>query len=101
MEGGRVIQLGTPQEIVKAPATDYVADFVSHMNPLNVLRARDIMVPPSSLPGAWTEGRTCDAETPIREVAKLMTASPEPMAVRKDGDIIGVIRQEELLNSML
>ncbi len=33
MEGGRIIQCGTPQDIVKNPADQYVADFVQHMNP--------------------------------------------------------------------
>ena len=45
MEGGRIVQWGTPQDIVLNPANDYVADFVAHMNPLNVLRAGDIMRP--------------------------------------------------------
>ena len=45
MEGGRIVQQGTPQEIVLRPATDYVAEFVSHMNPMNVLCAEDIMCP--------------------------------------------------------
>lgn len=42
LEGGRIIQIGTPREISAAPANDYVADFVAHMNPLNVLRAGDL-----------------------------------------------------------
>ncbi|PVB59442.1 choline ABC transporter ATP-binding protein [Labrenzia sp. 011] len=101
MEGGRVIQLGTPQEIVKKPANDYVADFVGHMNPLNVLRARDIMVPPGSLPGSLASGLTCDAGTPIRDVARLKKSSPEPVVVRKNGAIVGVIGENELLDCML
>ncbi len=36
MEGGRIIQCGTPQEIVKEPANQYVADFVQHMNPITI-----------------------------------------------------------------
>jgi glycine betaine/proline transport system ATP-binding protein len=43
MEGGDIVQVGTPQEIVLNPASDYVRDFVAHMNPLNVLRAREVM----------------------------------------------------------
>lgn len=45
MEGGRIVQWGTPQDIMLKPASDYVADFVAHMNPLNVLRASDVMRP--------------------------------------------------------
>lgn len=43
MEGGRVVQFGTPHEIVLEPANEYVADFVAHMNPLSVLRAGELM----------------------------------------------------------
>ncbi|MGL4406456.1 MAG: choline ABC transporter ATP-binding protein, partial [Notoacmeibacter sp.] len=34
MEGGRIVQFGTPAEIVFSPANDYVARFVAHINPL-------------------------------------------------------------------
>ncbi len=50
MEGGRIVQTGTPQEIVTKPATRYVADFVAHVNPLNVLRADTLMTPARRLP---------------------------------------------------
>ena len=43
MEGGRVVQFGTPHDIVLNPANEYVADFVAHMNPLSVLRASELM----------------------------------------------------------
>lgn len=46
MDGGRIVQVGTPREIFTRPANDYVADFVAHMNPLGVLTARDVMGPP-------------------------------------------------------
>ena len=43
MESGRIIQYGTAEEIVLAPVNQYVADFVAHMNPLNVLRGSTLM----------------------------------------------------------
>jgi glycine betaine/proline transport system ATP-binding protein len=49
MEGGRIVQFGTPEQIVLAPASAYVADFVAHMNPLNVLRGRSLMTPSAEL----------------------------------------------------
>jgi len=45
LEGGRIIQSGTCEDIVLRPETDYVKDFVQHMNPLNVLRGRTVMTP--------------------------------------------------------
>jgi glycine betaine/proline transport system ATP-binding protein len=43
MEGGRIIQIGTARQIIANPVNDYVADFVSHMNPLAVLTAEDVV----------------------------------------------------------
>ncbi|CAN5455911.1 choline ABC transporter ATP-binding protein [soil metagenome] len=43
MEGGRIIQTGTADDILLRPANDYVAEFVRHMNPLTVLTGAMIM----------------------------------------------------------
>jgi glycine betaine/proline transport system ATP-binding protein len=49
LEGGRVVQWGTAEDILLRPADDYVAEFVKHMNPLNVLRGSAMMTPAASL----------------------------------------------------
>ncbi len=43
MEGGHIVQYGEPESIVLSPSSQYVADFVAHMNPLNVLRGASLM----------------------------------------------------------
>jgi glycine betaine/proline transport system ATP-binding protein len=43
LQNGRIIQTGTAEDIVLAPADDYVAEFVRHMNPLTVLTGAMIM----------------------------------------------------------
>jgi glycine betaine/proline transport system ATP-binding protein len=43
LQHGRIIQTGTAEDIVLAPADDYVAEFVRHMNPLDVLTGSMIM----------------------------------------------------------
>jgi glycine betaine/proline transport system ATP-binding protein len=50
MEGGRIVQYGEPEEIVLNPANEYVAEFVAHMNPINVLRGESLMTPLDQLP---------------------------------------------------
>jgi glycine betaine/proline transport system ATP-binding protein len=49
MEGGRIVQYGKPESIVLNPANAYVAEFVAHMNPLNVLRGGSLMTPVDQL----------------------------------------------------
>ena len=49
LESGRIVQAGTAEDILLRPADDYVAEFVKHMNPLNVLRGTSVMTPASAL----------------------------------------------------
>ncbi|RIY02843.1 choline ABC transporter ATP-binding protein [Aureimonas flava] len=49
MQDARIVQQGSPEDILLAPATPYVAEFVQHMNPLNVLRGSALMRPAVSL----------------------------------------------------
>ncbi len=94
MEGGRIVQCGTPQEIFTAPATDYVAEFVAHMNPLGVLCARDIMQPTQ---GDHAQRVTVD--TPVKDVMKAATNGP--VSVMENGQVIGQITPETILEKLL
>ena len=51
LQNGRIIQSGTCEDIVLAPADEYVAEFVRHMNPLDVLTGGMIMSAPASMHG--------------------------------------------------
>lgn len=42
MESGRIVQIGTPDEILKYPADDYVQSFFRGVDPSTVLRAGDV-----------------------------------------------------------
>lgn len=42
MEGGRVVQVGSPEEILQNPADDYVRAFFRGVDPTNILTAGDI-----------------------------------------------------------
>ncbi len=60
LQNGRIIQTGTAEDIVLAPADEYVAEFVRHMNPLTVLTGSMIMQRRASLAGddghVWLDG---------------------------------------------
>ena len=43
MEGGRVVQVGTPEEILQNPANDYVRAFFRGVDPTNVISAGEIV----------------------------------------------------------
>jgi glycine betaine/proline transport system ATP-binding protein len=84
LEGGRIVQTGRPEDIVLHPATGYVAEFVARLNPLSVLRARDVMAPATSLA---EPGRVVAPETPLRDTLALFAAADAPVWVA-DGDVV-------------
>jgi glycine betaine/proline transport system ATP-binding protein len=90
MEGGRIVQCGTPREIFSSPANGYVAEFVANMNPLGVLTARDVMRPG---PG---EGARIAPDLPVREILKHFAASPAALAVEEGGRVIGTVTPDSV-----
>ena len=98
MEGGRIVQVGTAREIIANPVSDYVADFVNHMNPLGVLTARDAMEP---TPGAFPTGGNADADAPIREVMSQLRGETRAVTLTEDGKIIGQITREGVIQRLL
>ncbi len=96
MEGGRIVQCGTPQEIYSQPANEYVADFVAHMNPLGVLCARDVAEPLQGSPAV-----TVSPDTDIREVMVKIGKTGKPVGVIDNGVLIGQITKERILAKLL
>jgi glycine betaine/proline transport system ATP-binding protein len=94
MEGGRIVQQGTPRDIFTAPANDYVADFVAHMNPLGVLTARDVMEPAG--PEIAANGAV-QADCPVTEIIRRLSQDATPVAVLSDGRRIGTVSRVSLL----
>jgi glycine betaine/proline transport system ATP-binding protein len=95
MEGGRIVQCGTAREIIANPASDYVADFVAHMNPLGVLTARDVMTPGSG------EGAAVAPELSVRAVMERLRDGAGSLTVVENGQPIGVIRPDALMGRLL
>ncbi len=96
MEGGRIVQCGTPRDIFSTPHNDYVAEFVAHMNPLGVLTARDVMGEPLE----QTAG-SIDAEAPIAELMRQVVESRQPVAVTEQGRVIGAVSEHSILSRLM
>lgn len=97
MEGGRIVQCGTARQIIANPVSDYVADFVAHMNPLGVLTARDVMTPSGESGG----DRAVDAATPVRTVMELLRDGAQTLTVTDTGRTVGVIRTTDVLARLI
>ncbi|HEX8044603.1 choline ABC transporter ATP-binding protein [Rhizobium sp. ICMP 5592] len=98
MESGHIIQCGTPQEIVRNPADQYVADFVQHMNPISMLTARDVMQ--QGLGHSANSGSviaTTTASTPLVDILDALTRQPGNIGVVDNGTIIGTISAQDVV----
>ena len=92
MEGGRIVQTGTPRDIFSNPATDYVADFVANMNPLGVLTARDVMG--DAVAGGHPQ---VDADTPVRGLIDTLTARNPALDVVDNGAVTGTVTPQSIV----
>ena len=95
MEGGRIVQTGAPQDIFRDPKNDYVAEFVQHMNPLGVLRARDLMQPATGNPEV-----TIDADLLVRDGLETLTGMEGPVGVTENGKLIGQLSKDDILRGL-
>ena len=95
MEGGRIVQAGTPPEIYSNPVSDYVAEFVAHMNPLGVLTAADVMQA-----GAGEGDEAVPAGMPIQQVMQRLAGTERPLNVERDGRIVGRVTREDVLRKL-
>lgn len=97
LDGGRIVQCGTPAAIFGNPANQYVADFVAHMNPLGVLRARDAMVP-IGMGGVPT--REVSPDMPIRQVMATLSGPHDTLGVTEGGNVLGRVTRASLLAAL-
>ena len=66
MRDGEIVQIGTPDEIIGAPADDYVRDFTSEVPRSHVLTLKWVMREPNGrrARGPGPPGRTRSSGTP-------------------------------------
>ncbi len=106
MHDGRVVQTGTPEDIVMNPVDDYVADFVAGISRLKVVRAHAVMQPLAQFES--THGSLTDSAPQFGESENLGTLinsaieSDHPIAVVNDtGKRVGVITRADLLRTVV
>ena len=106
MRDGRVVQVGTPEEIVMHPADDYVSDFVAGISRLKVVRAHAVMQP---LEGFESRHGALGEDVPVfAEDADLSTligcaiGSEQPIAITDaQGRRTGVVTRADLLKTVI
>ncbi|TQL69885.1 glycine betaine/proline transport system ATP-binding protein [Nocardioides albertanoniae] len=93
MRNGRIVQIGTAEEILTDPANDYVAQFVADVDRTRVLTASSVMVPPVAVLGA---------EQGPRVAHKLMREHqiPAMFVVGRDRTLKGYVTESDVGNNL-
>lgn len=93
MKDGAFDQIGTPEEIVSAPATPYVREFVNDVPRAKVLTVKSVTTPGTANP----HSRSVSATAKIEAVIPLLLEHDEPISVLDStNQIIGVVSRESV-----
>ena len=101
---GRLVQVGTPEDIIMNPADDYVKAFVKDVNRAKVLRARTVMIKSDEFnvkDVKLSESYKVDEDTYIEEfLPKVLQDRSTIVVVDNKGDTMGYITEKELAISL-
>ncbi|MFI2452132.1 glycine betaine/L-proline ABC transporter ATP-binding protein [Streptomyces sp. NPDC019539] len=96
MRDGRIVQLGTPEEIVGSPADDYVRDFVRDVPREQVMTVRTAMRPAGDAAEAENGPAVAPGAT-VSEAIEAVARSGGPVRVVEGGRCLGVVDHAALL----
>ncbi|MET8143490.1 glycine betaine/L-proline ABC transporter ATP-binding protein [Sphaerisporangium sp. NPDC005288] len=95
MRDGEIVQIGTPDEVVGAPADDYVREFVRDVSRADVLTLRWIMRPPED--GDALDGPELGPDVVIKDAVRTVLRADRPVRVVQDGALLGLVGGAEML----
>lgn len=95
MRDGEIVQVGAPDEVVGAPADDYVRDFTSDVPRSHVLTLKWVMRDPR--PDDSVDGPVMSSDTVVWKAARAALASEHPVRVIDDGELVGIVDNDAIL----
>jgi glycine betaine/proline transport system ATP-binding protein len=105
MRDGKMVQMGTAEQIVMNPADDYVAEFVAGISRLKVVHAHAVMQPIAAHiethgPIAADAPRVEGSEN-LSTLINLAIDDDNPIIVQQGGVDVGVITRADLLRTVI
>ncbi|WP_246668990.1 glycine betaine/L-proline ABC transporter ATP-binding protein [Ancylobacter sp. TS-1] len=99
MKDGRLVQVGTAEQLILSPASDYVRAFTRDAPRAKILTARSIARP--ARPHEAGIAGMVPASAPIAGFAQQVEASDRPFAVVEDGRVLGVIDRRAMMDVLV
>jgi glycine betaine/proline transport system ATP-binding protein len=96
MRDGEIVQIGTPDEVVAAPADEYVRDFTSDVPKSHVLTLKWVMRPTTGA-DAPTDGPVLQANQIVRDAARAVLDHGGPCRVVDGDKVVGVVDDNDIL----
>jgi glycine betaine/proline transport system ATP-binding protein len=98
MRDGRIVQIGTAEDILLRPADDYVAEFTAEVDRARVLTAEAIMMPCERVDG---ELARVEADTPVTDLYEPLLTTNRPLLVVDDNaDALGMVTPRCVIRSL-
>jgi len=106
MRDGKVIQIGTPEEIVVSPTDEYVENFVKGISRLKVVQAKSIMqsveVYEKKNGKLWDDPESVQENELLSGLIEKSKSKDKPLVVKNSkNQVIGVITQADLLKAVI
>ena len=106
MKDGVIVQIGTPEDIVTRPADEYVADFVKGISRLKLVFAHTVMQDSDEYAQQGNSIQNADSwaqaspEADLDALINLAVDHDQPIAIREDGNLVGVVTKDALLRGI-
>ncbi|MGZ0185160.1 MAG: quaternary amine ABC transporter ATP-binding protein [Acidimicrobiales bacterium] len=95
MHDGIIEQIGTAEDLVTNPATDYVTAFTRDIPRSNLLRVHTLMGPADDAASGEVDGNA-----KVASVARQILNSPGPLRVVEDGNVVGSITASQVTEAL-
>ncbi len=95
MKDGAIVQIGTPEELVGAPADEYVENFVRDFPKSHVLTLRWIARPPKE--GEDLTGPILSPTITVRDASRQVLEAGIPIRVMENGVLLGLVDTNDIL----
>jgi len=101
MKEGKIVQIGTPEQIVLDPADDYVAEFVEGISRLRLVKAHSFMQCSDKAIEMAADAPQASTEDDLQTLIDLsLEHKAEHIAIADDGQVIGAISHADLLRAV-